>query len=104
VLPVEGVGWDIEATAMVAGTARAEAAATLIDWAVGDAAMQMYNEGHSVLAVPGIAKPVELMPTDLPTAMIAIDFEWAARRRAAILEEWARRYGEKADPPPQPKP
>jgi len=103
VLPAEGVGWDIEAAGMVAGTSKAEAAATLLAWAIGDAAMRMYNEGHSVLAVPGIAKPVELVPAKVPTAMINNDFGWAATRRAQILEEWQRRYGAKAEPAPEPK-
>ena len=103
VLPVEGVGWDIEAAALVAGTGKADAAATLLSWAIGDAAMRAYNEGHTVLAVRGIAKPVDLLPAELPTAMINPDFAWAATRRAAILAEWRRRYGDKVEPAPKPK-
>jgi iron(III) transport system substrate-binding protein len=104
VLPAEGVGWDIEAAAIVAGTQKLEAAATLLGWAIGDAAMGMYNRGHAVLAVPALAQPVKAMPADIPTHMISNDFAWAAARRTAILEEWRRRYGEKTEPEPEGKP
>jgi iron(III) transport system substrate-binding protein len=100
VLPAEGVGWDIEAAAIVAGTPNFEAAATLLEWAISDAAMQMYNRGHAVLAVPGLATAVNAMPADIANHMISNDFAWAATRRAAILEEWRRRYGDKTEPEP----
>lgn len=30
--------------------------------------------------------------------MIENDFEWAANNRAAILEEWSRRFDNKSEP------
>src|SRR3546814_5941160 len=32
IVPEEGIGWDMEATAIVAGTSKMEAAKTLLDW------------------------------------------------------------------------
>ncbi|RKF16787.1 putative 2-aminoethylphosphonate ABC transporter substrate-binding protein [Roseovarius spongiae] len=98
VVPSEGVGWDMEASAIVAGTAHPEAAQKLIDFTVTKEASEMYNVGYAVVAYPGVAKPVEHFPEGLLDAMIDNDFEFAANNRARILEEWQSRYGSKSDP------
>ncbi len=98
IVPTEGVGWDMEATAIVAGTANLEAAQTLVDWTVTQKANELYNQGYAVVAYPGVAQPVEYFPEGLVDAMIDNDFEFAANNRGAILEEWANRYDGKSDP------
>jgi len=98
IVPSEGVGWDMEATAIVAGTANLEAAQTLVDFTVTKGANEMYNSGYAVVAYPGVAKPVEHFPEGLLDAMIDNDFEFAANNRAAILKEWQSRYDGKSDP------
>ncbi len=98
IVPTEGVGWDMEATAIVAGTANLEAAQTLVDWTVTQKANELYNSGYAVVAYPGVAQPVEYFPEGLVDAMIDNDFEFAANNRGAILEEWASRYDGKSDP------
>ena len=98
IVPSEGVGWDMEATAIVAGTDDLEAAQTLVDFTVTKEANEMYNTGYAVVAYPGVAKPVEFFPEGLIDAMIDNDFEYAANNRAQILEEWQSRYDGKSDP------
>ncbi|MGJ8628966.1 MAG: putative 2-aminoethylphosphonate ABC transporter substrate-binding protein [Sulfitobacter sp.] len=98
IVPSEGVGWDMEATAIVAGTDDLEAAQKLLDFTITKEANEMYNVGYAVVAYPGIAKPVEHFPPNLLDAMIDNDFEFAANNRAAILKEWAGRYDGKSDP------
>ncbi|MFV2052924.1 putative 2-aminoethylphosphonate ABC transporter substrate-binding protein [Aliiroseovarius sp. YM-037] len=98
IVPSEGVGWDMEATAIVAGTDDIEAAQKLVDFTVTRGAMEMYNSGYAVVAMPGVAKPVEHFPEGLLDAMIENDFEFAANNRAAILEEWQGRYDGKSEP------
>ena len=97
VFPSEGSGWDMEATAIVKGTKNLEAAKTLVDWSVSDKAMKLYNEGYAVLAVPGIAKPIEFLPPNMLEHMAKNDFQWAATNRAKILAEWEKRYNTKAE-------
>ncbi|KIC23019.1 MULTISPECIES: putative 2-aminoethylphosphonate ABC transporter substrate-binding protein [unclassified Leisingera] len=97
IVPSEGVGWDMEATAIVAGTANLEAAQTLVDFTVTKEANEMYNTGYAVVAYPGVAKPVEHFPEGLLDAMIDNDFEFAANNRAAILKEWQARYDGKSE-------
>jgi iron(III) transport system substrate-binding protein len=98
IVPEEGVGWDMEATAIVAGTSKLEAAKTLVDWTITKKANEMYNTGYAVVAMPGVAKPVEFFPENLIEKMIDNDFEFAANNRARILEEWQKRYDSKSDP------
>ena len=98
IVPEEGVGWDMEATAIVAGTSKLEAAKTLVDWSITKKANEMYNTGYAVVAMPGVAKPVEYFPENLIEKMIDNDFEFAANNRAKILEEWQKRYDSKSEP------
>ena len=98
IFPSEGSGWEAEATAIIAGTAKLEAAQKLVDWSISKEANEMYNVGYAVVAYPGIAKPVEHLPEDIASRMIENDFEWAANNRMAILEEWQKRYDSKSEP------
>ncbi|MGB5213314.1 MAG: putative 2-aminoethylphosphonate ABC transporter substrate-binding protein [Anderseniella sp.] len=98
IVPEEGVGWDMEATAIVAGTDNLEDAKTLADWTITKKANEMYNSGYAVVAYPGVAKPVEHFPTNLLEKMIDNDFEFAANNRKAILDEWQKRYDSKSEP------
>ncbi|MCR8726215.1 putative 2-aminoethylphosphonate ABC transporter substrate-binding protein [Frigidibacter sp. ROC022] len=98
IIPSEGIGWDMEATAIVAGTANEEAAKTLVDWSISPKAMEMYNVGYAVVAIPGMAKPVEHFPDNIPEMMIDNNFEYAANNREKILSEWTARYDGKSEP------
>jgi iron(III) transport system substrate-binding protein len=98
IIPEEGAGWDMEATAIVAGTSKLDAAKTLVDWSVSKQANEMYNEGYAVVAMPGVAKPVPHFPKETVERMIDNNFEWAANNRSKILEEWSKRYDTKSEP------
>ena len=93
----KGIGWDMEATAIVKGTKNLEAARTLVDWSIGEKANIMYNEGYAVIAIPELAKPVEHFPDGILEAMIDNDFEFAANNRKRILAEWQKRYDSKSE-------
>ena len=98
IVPEEGVGWDMEATAIVAGTSKLDAAKKLVDWSITKKANEMYNAGYAVVAMPGVAKPVEHFPDNLLEKMIKNDFEFAANNRKRILTEWQKRYDSKSEP------
>ncbi|MBL8250649.1 MAG: putative 2-aminoethylphosphonate ABC transporter substrate-binding protein [Candidatus Competibacter sp.] len=98
IAPDEGVGWDLEAFAIVKGTQKLEAAKQLADWSASREANALYNEGYAVVAMPGVAKPVPNYPEGIAAKMIQNDFEWAAKHRETILAEWAKRYDGKSEP------
>lgn len=98
IIPKEGVGWEMEATAIVKGTKKLEAAKTLLDWSISEKANKMYNEGYAVIGIQSLAKPVKFFPENITESMIDNDFEWAASNRKAILAEWQKRYDSKSEP------
>lgn len=97
IFPEEGSGWESEAVAIIAGTPNLDAAKTLMDWTLTPSAMEALNQSFTVVALPGIAKPVEFIPADLQSKMIKNDLEWAANNRKTILDEWSKRYDSKSE-------
>jgi iron(III) transport system substrate-binding protein len=98
VFPEKGLGWEMNAFAVVKGAPHLEAAKKLADWAASDAAMQMYAESRAVAARPEFSKPVKNLPPNLADLLMVNDFAWAAANRERILAEWSKRYDNKADP------
>ena len=98
IIPSEGIGWDMEATAIVKGTKKLKAAQALVDWSVTPKANEMYNEGYAVVAIPEVAKKVKYFPEGILDAMYNNNFEWAAKNRKRILKEWQGRYDSKSEP------
>ena len=99
ILPKEGLGWEIEATAVIKGTAHAEAAKRLADFSASAAGMDLYKENFAVLAQEGLAKPPTELPADYEQRLIKNDFAWASKHRDTILAEWRKRYDGKSAKP-----
>jgi len=97
ILPSEGVGWDMEASMIMKGTKKLDAAKKLMDWSISKEANVMYNSAYAVVAYPGVAKTVKHMPAGLLKAMIKNDFDFAANNRKRILKEWQSRYDVKSE-------
>jgi len=97
ILPKEGLGWEIEATAVIKGTPHEAAAQKLADFSASPAAMELYKENFAVLAQPGIAKPQTELPADYEQRLIKNDFAWASKNRDQILTEWRKRYDGKSE-------
>lgn len=93
VLPEEGIGWDMEASAIIEGTKKLAAAKALMNWIVTKRANILFNESYAVVAHAGIAKPINNYLPKVLDMMIYNDFEWAATNRQHILREWQTRYG-----------
>jgi iron(III) transport system substrate-binding protein len=97
VLPKEGWGWAQEATAILRTSKKLDATKRLAG-AVTPRANALYAENLAVVALPGIAKPLEFIPTDIEQRLLKNDFAWAAEHRERILAEWSRRYDGKSEP------
>ncbi|CAM3772187.1 putative 2-aminoethylphosphonate ABC transporter substrate-binding protein [Parendozoicomonas haliclonae] len=98
ITPTEGLGWDLEATAIIKGTDKLEAAQKLMDWSITREANTMYNKYYAVVGIPSVEKQVPFYPENIGKKMIDNNFEWAASNRQAILAEWQNRYDGKSDP------
>jgi iron(III) transport system substrate-binding protein len=98
VVPKEGVGWEMEATAIVKGTKNLEAAKKLADWAASKKANELYAKSYAVVAYPGIDALPQNYPPNAEKAMIKNDMDWMAKNRERILAEWTKRYDGKSAP------
>jgi iron(III) transport system substrate-binding protein len=98
VSPAEGIGWDMEALAIVKGTKKADAAKKVADWAVTKAANELYSKYYAVVAHPEVKNVPKGYPADAEGRMAKVDFQKMADDRARVLAEWARRYESKAAP------
>ena len=94
----EGLGWDVEAAAVMKGSKNMDAAKKLADWSVTPNAMKMYSANFAILAVPGQAQPLPFLPNDLESKLAKVDFDWMAKNRERILGEWSKRYDAKSEP------
>ncbi|MYZ42270.1 putative 2-aminoethylphosphonate ABC transporter substrate-binding protein [Schauerella aestuarii] len=98
VFPSEGLGWEIEATAIMKGTKHEAAARKLADFSASRQANELYKANFAVLAIPSIATVNPNLPADLSARLIKNDFVWAATNRERIIAQWTQRYDGKSEP------
>src|SRR6476660_9020837 len=98
IVPKEGLGWEMEATAIMKGTKNLEAAKKLADWSTSLKANQLYGKYYAIVANPTVkAFPVNY-PADGEKLMAKMDVDWMAKNRERILAEWSKRYDGKSAP------
>jgi iron(III) transport system substrate-binding protein len=98
ILPKEGAGWDMEATAIVKGTKNLEVAKKVADWAASKPANELYGKYYALVADPDVKAAPPNYPAATDKAMVKNDFGWMADNRDRILAEWSKRYESKAAP------
>lgn len=98
ILPSEGAGWDMEATAIVKGSKNLAAAKKVADWVATRKANELYGRYYALVAHPDVKSAPANYPTDAEAKMVKNDFTWMAENRERILAEWTRRYEGKAAP------
>lgn len=98
IFPKEGLGWDIEASAVMKGSKNPEAAKKLADWMASKEANQISTNWWAIVAYPGLARKMEGIPDGYEKMLVKNDFNWAAKNRERILNEWSKRYNGKAEP------
>ena len=76
----------------------ADAARKVMDWLASPDAMVLFSKNFAVLAIPGIAKPLDFVPADYEQRLVKNDFAWSAKNRDKILAEWTKRYDGKSEP------
>ncbi len=98
ILPKEGLGSEMEVTAIVKGTKNLDAAKKLADWAASKKANELYAKTYPIVAYPGVTNLPANYPADIEKAMVKNDVEWMSKNRDRILAEWTKRYDGKSAP------
>ena len=97
IFPKEGLGWDVEATAIMKTTKKQAAAKALADWSATPEANKLYAANFAILALPEAQEKMEFVPANLESMLAKNDFNWSAANRERILTEWTRRYESKSE-------
>jgi iron(III) transport system substrate-binding protein len=100
ILPKEGLGWEMEATAVVKGAKHLQAGQAVADFSASAAANALYNNYYQIVARKDVAVT---LPDNYPSGeeellLTPNDFVAVALKRQAILTEWEKRYGAKNAP------
>lgn len=98
IVPKEGVGWDLEATAVVKGSKNIEAARKVADWSASKAGNDLFGKYSAIVAHPDVKSAPPNYPADAEARLVKNDFAWMAGERERILKEWSKRYESKAAP------
>jgi iron(III) transport system substrate-binding protein len=65
---------------------------------VSPEANELYAQSYAIVAIPGIARPLDSVEGNVKSMLIENDFAWAAENRERILAEWSKRYDGKSEP------
>jgi iron(III) transport system substrate-binding protein len=98
IVPKEGVGWEMEATAILKGTKNLAAAQKLVDYSVSREAGEMYGKYYAIVGHKDVKAAPPNYPGAVETNLVKNDLGWMARERARILAEWTKRYDGKSEP------
>ncbi|HRE21469.1 MAG TPA: extracellular solute-binding protein, partial [Rhabdaerophilum sp.] len=98
IVPKEGVGWDVETTAIVKGTKNLAAAKKVADWTATKAANELFSKYSAIVAHPEVKNAPPNYPAEAEGKLVKNDFAWMAAERDRILKEWVKRYESKAQP------
>lgn len=91
VLPEEGVGYELEANALLKGAKHEAAAKEFLDWAISKSAMKEYAKFKLGVTYPNIPGPKDL-PALKTIKLAPMDFPWQSENRAKILETWQKLF------------
>lgn len=97
IFPREGLGYDIEAAAIVKGTRKQEAAQRYLDWLASREANELFARDWAIVAYPGVARKIETIPAGYEKMLVKNDFGYIAKHRERVLTEWQKRYSAKAE-------
>lgn len=97
VIPEGGVGYELEASGLMASSDEKDAARQFLDWTMSDEALALFGQHKALITVPGVdvseAKIEAGLPEDLSAVLAPVDFVESAGRQTEIKQEWRERFG-----------
>jgi len=92
VIPSEGSGYELEASALMASSKNKEDSKKFLDWTLSKNAAEQYGKFKAIVTIPGIklsdAAKAAGLPTDISSVLYQIDFAESAKNRNHILKTW----------------
>lgn len=97
VIPNDGAGYELEATALMAGAQNKADAKRFLDWTLSPSAAALYTKYKAIVTIPGTpqSKTAEAagLPKDLSKVLYPMDFAKSAQERTEILKTWQSAIG-----------
>lgn len=97
VFPEGGVGYELEASGLMASSDNKEAAQAFLDWTMSAEAIGLYQTYKALITVPGVdaSKAAEAagLPADISTILAEVDFVKAATQQTAVKALWKEKFG-----------
>ncbi|RKT27887.1 iron(III) transport system substrate-binding protein [Roseovarius halotolerans] len=97
VFPEGGVGYELEASGLMASSDNKDAAKAFLDWTMSDEAIGLYQQYKSLITIPGVdaseAAEKAGLPADISTVLADIDFVEAAQNQTAVKATWKEKLG-----------
>ena len=97
IFPREGLGWDIDTSAIIKKGGDMQAARRVLDWSISPRAGAIYARISSIVALNFEYPKPPGIPRDIEERLIENDLEWVSRNRDRILSEWRRRFESKSE-------
>ncbi len=98
ILPSEGLGWEVEAAAIVKGAKNLADAKVMADWISSRKAAEISSKFLPMTAYDDIKSLPKNYPAGEQEKLLKMDFAKLAASREAIMAEWQKRYGTKVAP------
>lgn len=97
VIPNDGAGYELEASALMASSKNKPDAKRFLDWTLSPKAAALYTEYKEIVTIPGApqSKAAKLagLPADLSKVLYPMDFVKSAKERDATLATWQKTIG-----------
>lgn len=97
VFPEGGVGYELEASGLMASSQSKDAAKAFLDWTMSDEAIGLYQQYKALITVPGAgasaAAEAAGLPADISTILADVDFVKSASDQTAVKAQWKETFG-----------
>jgi iron(III) transport system substrate-binding protein len=98
IIPTDGVGYDLEATAILRGTRNLDAARRLADFTVSREAHELYGQFYALLGRTDVRPTVQNYPAEFAERLVSADFTAVANERERLLRTWTERFDGRSAP------
>ena len=97
IIPNDGAGYELEASALMSSSKNKVDAKRFLDWTLSPGVATIYTEYKEIVTSPGApqskAAKAAGLPLDLTKVLYPMDFAKSAKDRDAILSTWQKNIG-----------
>ena len=97
VIPSDGAGYELEASALMKTSKNKADAKRFLDWTLSPEAAGLYTKYKEIVTIPGVppskAAQVAGLPADLSKVLYPMNFAQSAKDRDATLSTWQKTIG-----------